>query len=69
MFLSQAMRGAASATVRAVKRRTLLPTKAALTLVTICHYFFNNENFMSNDLHRNRRWFVKFKALIAISNF
>jgi hypothetical protein len=27
-------RGAASATVRAVKRRTLLPTKAALTLVS-----------------------------------
>ena len=33
MFLSPMLRSAASATVRAVKKRSLIPTKAALTLV------------------------------------
>ena len=33
MFLTPTLRSAASATVRAVKKRSLIPTKAALTLV------------------------------------
>ena len=34
MFLSSILRGAASATVRTVKKRSLIPTKTALTLVS-----------------------------------
>ena len=50
MFLSPMCRAAATATVRTVKRKRMIPMRAALTLVSFC-FKFARWKYIENDTY------------------